>query len=72
MKASIGDWLVVEGVHIGERRRCGQVTEVRGDEGEPPFVVHWQDDDRETLFFPREGTHVVPPDEIDRYSASAG
>ena len=67
MKAQNGDWLVVESLHVGEHRRCGQVVDVRGTDGEPPYLVHWNDDDRETLFFPREGTHVVPPDKIDEY-----
>jgi len=67
MKAHTGDWLVVESQHVGERRRCGEVVDVRGADGGPPYLVRWSDDDRETLFFPREGTHVVPPDEIDAY-----
>jgi hypothetical protein len=67
MKARIGDWLVVESLHVGERRRRGQVTEVRGGDGGPPFLVRWEGDERETLFFPREGTHVVGPEDIGRY-----
>jgi hypothetical protein len=69
MKARIGDWLVVEGVHVGERRRCGRITEVHGDGGDPPFVVRWEDAERETLFFPGEGAHVVAPEEIGRFTS---
>ena len=70
MKAESGDWLVVEALHVGEHRRCGQVVDVRGKDGEPPYLVRWNDGDNETLFFPREGTHVVPPDKIDAYVQS--
>jgi hypothetical protein len=55
MNAQVGDWVVVESVHLGGARRIGQVTEVRHADGTPPYVVRWIDDDRETLFFPGAG-----------------
>jgi hypothetical protein len=64
MKARSGDWLVVEAVHVGEHRRTGQVIDVRGTDGDPPYVVRWSDTGRESVFFPREGTHVVPPEKV--------
>jgi len=65
MIAKQGDWLIVEPVHVGEKRRRGQVVGVRGRDGSPPFVVRWSDSDHETLVFPGDSTHVVPADEID-------
>jgi hypothetical protein len=69
MKAHNGDWLVIEPVRVGEHRRRGLVTDVRGTDGEPPYRVRWTDTDRETLFFPGEGAHIVPAAEIGRHAA---
>lgn len=52
MQAQVGDALIVEGHHVGEPRRTGQVLEVRGADGGPPYVVRWDDSGRETLLFP--------------------
>lgn len=51
MKAKVGDRLVVKGQHVGEKIRDGEIVEVRGDDGSPPFVVRWEDG-HEGLFFP--------------------
>jgi hypothetical protein len=68
MKAESGDWLVVEPLHIGDHRRRGLVLDVRGRDGAPPYLVRWSDTGHESLIFPGEGTHVVPPDDIARYA----
>ncbi len=52
MKASVGDRIVIKGHHIGEVERDGEVLEVHGPDGEPPFLVRWDDTGHETLFFP--------------------
>jgi hypothetical protein len=52
MKAHVGDRLVLEGTHVGDRRRIGVVLEVRNDDGTPPYLVRWLDDDHEALVFP--------------------
>lgn len=52
MKASVGDRIVIHGHHIGEPDRDAEIVEVRGADGEPPFVVRWGDDGHESLFFP--------------------
>ena len=68
MKAAIGDRIVLEGTHVGDPRRVGLVTELRHEDGSPPYVVRWLEDGREGLFFPgpdaRIDTHptkAVPP-----------
>ena len=43
MKASNGDRIVVRGHHIGEPDRDGEILEVLGDNGAPPYVVRWED-----------------------------
>jgi hypothetical protein len=52
MHADVGDRLVIRGHHVGESERSAQILEVQGDDGGPPFVVRWDDDGHEGLFFP--------------------
>jgi CBS domain-containing protein len=52
MRAAVGDRIVIRGHRIGEKQRTGRVLEVRGHDGEPPYVVRWSDTDHETIFFP--------------------
>ena len=52
MHATIGDRIVVQGHHTGQPVRICQVTEVRGPDGGPPYLVRWDDTDHETLYFP--------------------
>ena len=57
MKASIGDELTVKGRHQGDEDRHGAIIEVRGDDGNPPYLVRWTDG-HETVFFPSADTIV--------------
>ncbi|NYI99972.1 hypothetical protein HNR19_000671 [Nocardioides thalensis] len=59
MHANIGDRLLVEGHKVGDPRREGEVVEVRGSDGAPPYVVRWTDG-HEGLVFPGPDAHVVP------------
>ena len=52
MKAKVGDELVIEGHRVGEHVRTGEILEVRGDDGGPPYLVRWDDSGHETLLFP--------------------
>jgi hypothetical protein len=58
MKATAGDRLRVEGHHFGEPTRSGEIVEVRGPDGGPPFLVRWDDSDHEVLFFPGSDAFV--------------
>lgn len=51
MKATVGDRLHVHGHVVGEAEREGEIVEVRGRDGTPPYVVRF-DDGREILVFP--------------------
>lgn len=51
VQASVGDRLHVHGNTVGEPDRIGEIVEVRGERGEPPFVVRF-DDGTEKLMFP--------------------
>jgi hypothetical protein len=56
MKAQVGDRLVIRGHAVGLQERHATIMEVRGDDGGPPYVIHWADDPNEVprdhLFFP--------------------
>ena len=58
MRAQPGDQIVVRGHHVGEHERKGEVIEVHGDDGAPPFLVRWDDDGHESLFFPGSDAFV--------------
>jgi hypothetical protein len=58
MKAAPGDRIVVASTHVGEPARDGEILEVRGRDGEPPFLVRWSDDGHESLVFPGPDAHV--------------
>jgi Domain of unknown function (DUF1918) len=59
MHATVGDKLIVEGTYHGEQQRIGIVTELRHQDGTPPYVVRWVGSDHETLVFPGPDAHVV-------------
>ncbi len=58
MHANVGDRLVVESARVDSPRREGEVLEVRGADGGPPYVVKWSDG-HEGLMFPGPDAHVV-------------
>jgi uncharacterized protein DUF1918 len=52
MYAAKGDRLVVHSPQLDGPVRDGEILEVRGPEGSPPFVVRWSDNGHESLYFP--------------------
>lgn len=56
MKASVGDRLLIRGHDVGHVERRATIVEVRGEDGGPPYVVHWDDDPHDVphdhIFFP--------------------
>ena len=59
MKAQVGDSMVVESNRVDAARRRGEIVEVRGEDGGPPYVVKWSDG-HEGLVYPGADAHVVP------------
>jgi Domain of unknown function (DUF1918) len=57
MRGTVGDQLVVRSRHLRSYERRGEIVEVRGADGGPPFVVRWEPDGSLGLFFP--GPDVV-------------
>jgi hypothetical protein len=58
MRAQVGDHLVVEGRTDSQHKHQGEVVEVRGPDGAPPYLVRW-DDGHEGLMFPGPDAHIV-------------
>ena len=52
MQASVGDRLVVHSTHVDGPVRDGEILEVHGQDGMPPYVVRWSGDGHTTLVFP--------------------
>ena len=51
MQAATGDRLRVRGHIVGQSERIGEIVEVRGAGGEPPYLVRF-DDGHTSLVFP--------------------
>jgi hypothetical protein len=51
MYASVGDRLHVHSRSVGLDERRGEITEVKGPDGAPPYVVRFEDG-RESLVYP--------------------
>lgn len=60
MQANVGDRLVVLSRHLDEHLRSGEIVEVHGAEGAPPYVVKWTGEERTALVFPGPDAHVEP------------
>jgi hypothetical protein len=59
MHAKVGDQIVVGGHRAGQPDRHCIVLEVRNDNGEPPYLVRWEDSGHEGLYFPGTDATVV-------------
>jgi hypothetical protein len=51
MHATVGDKVHIKGRNVGMQEHVGEVLEVRGPEGEPPYLVRFLDG-RESLVYP--------------------
>jgi hypothetical protein len=55
MRARVGDRIILAAEHIDQPTRDGEVLEVRGEAGGPPYLVRWSDG-HSGLIFPGPGT----------------
>lgn len=60
MRATKGDRLHVHGRSVGSADETAEIIEVRGDDGEPPYLVR-HDDGHETLVYPGTDASVEHP-----------
>jgi len=58
VKAAVGDRLIVRSRHLAEPDRLGEIVEVRGADGQPPYLVRWSNEESEHLVFPGPDAHV--------------
>jgi hypothetical protein len=66
MKAKRGDRLVVASSQLDHPPAVGEILEVHGSEGDPPFLVRWDGDGHETLVFPGPDARVITPESAGR------
>jgi len=59
MNAKVGDRIVVRGHRAGQPDRHCIILEVRHENGEPPYLVKWDDSDHEDLYFPGSDATVI-------------
>jgi hypothetical protein len=52
MRVSVGDRIIIRACHTGDPTRDCEVLEVRGSDGEPPYVVRWGDSGHEAILYP--------------------
>jgi hypothetical protein len=52
MYAVIGDRIIVKSPQMVGEGRDGEILEVRGIDGTPPYLVRWSDNGHESLLFP--------------------
>ena len=60
MQAAVGDRLHVHANVVGQAGRTGEIVEVRGAGGEPPYLVHF-DDGHTALVFPGPDAIIEHP-----------
>lgn len=71
MQADVGDWLVVKGTTTELADQRGEITEVRGADGAPPYVVRWLSSGHVATVFPGSDALVVPAAEQQRFDERA-
>jgi Domain of unknown function (DUF1918) len=59
MQARVGDRLHVHSRTVGTKERIGEIIEVRGTAGQPPYVVRFPDG-HENLVYPGPDCVVEP------------
>ena len=47
----VGDTLVIEGRHVGDQQRSGEILEVLGGADHHHYLVRWEDG-HESIFYP--------------------
>ena len=58
LRASVGDRLVIRGHHVGGVQRDGEIIDVLGEDGAPPYLVRWSDDEHVSRAYPGSDAYV--------------
>ena len=59
MEATIGDQICIHGNTVGHENKTGEIIEVHGTKGAPPYLVRFADG-RTRLLFPGPDAVIVP------------
>jgi hypothetical protein len=59
MDVRVGDEMVVDSGHVGGPTRKGVVLQILGEGDTEHYLVRWDDNGHETIFFPGPDAHVV-------------
>ena len=62
MQARVGDMVIVRARRPGEHDRHGVVLDVRGVDGEPPFLVRWAQTGKTSFYMPELDAEIFHPD----------
>ncbi len=71
MRAAIGDTLHIHTNHVGEAEALGEILEVRGTDGAPPYLVQFRDG-RTRLLYPGADAVVEAPAPAGAPAAGSG
>jgi hypothetical protein len=71
MQAAVGDMLRIHGHNVGDPDKTGEIIEVHGQAGGPPYLVRF-DDGHTSLVFPGPDAVVEHPGRKGRRKAPAG
>ena len=58
LRAEPGDRLVIRAHHTGEIEHDGEILEVLGADGAPPYVVRWEEDGHVSRLYPGTDAYV--------------
>jgi hypothetical protein len=59
MNATVGDQICIHGSIVGHSDKHGEIVEVRGTSGEPPYLVRFADG-HTSLIFPGPDAVIIP------------
>jgi len=59
MRASVHDHILVLAPHVDQPKRDGEILEVRGPDGAPPYLVRWADG-HQGLYYPESDAVIKP------------
>ena len=71
MQATIGDRICIHGNVVGHQDKTGEIVEVRGAGGEPPYLVRF-DDGHTALVFPGPDAIIEHPRRKARKGQAGG
>ena len=59
MEAQVGDTVEVPGTRVDHAVRRGEILEVRGSDGAPPYLVRWLDTGQTAMIFPGPDAQIL-------------